>query len=671
MIKSFAAACKRGINRVVAKIQEYQKNRKRVYRVGDGGTVTVCNAKWLGKKAKRFDKTFARPEVEKIKTNIAKEPVFSLKSQTRDYWLERTLKTGGYTFFDMFLVKNPYGEAPLSALALFVTETACGVRVTVKGDIPETDFSAELPEAKYHRVPILGLYPGRENQIHFELLDKEGKVFAERTVPLRVKGLPKNLKKVITVKKVSKNPGLSNILITGGSDIRPCVIDREGKIRWYTRRKPKGYGLFLLSNGRFLFLESNISAPSFTNPHSVQMYDMDFLGRVRRTYLVKNGIHHSACEMEMGGNIIGAGSSMEGQLEDLIMEIDRRTGQIVHQVKLGDIFDKTYQDRVDWAHLNSVSYNETENTVLVSMRNIHSVSSVDWKTGEMRWLLSDVRFWKGTEMEDKLLRPEGEVPFFYQQHAAYEIDADLDGNPETKHILVFDNHWHKRRRVEFFDNDKKSYVTIYTINEAKKTVSLYKRFPCPKSKIRSNALFLQKRNRLYAMAGSLVKPLDGNIGVIREYDVKKEKVLSEIYVKPGFFSAREFEPCVPELAKPLLAGKEYLCGDLKRPERLSKEEFLSLHFHKMKRVSDMAVDYRMHEDILYIHGVDHSIRKVYFIGKKDNFVVDFSETHQTMEVFETAEYYIAMWLDTLPSDSYQMYLDLRGEIQYTGAYISK
>lgn len=671
MVKSLAAACKRGINRVLAKINEYQKNKKRVYRIGDGGTVTICNARWLGKRARRFDKTFARRGVERIQTNIAKEPVFALKSQTRDYWLERTLKSCGYTFFDMFIAKNPYGEAPLTALALFVTETECRVRVTVKGDMPETDFSAELPEARYHRVPILGLYPGRENKIYFELIDSEGKVFAERTISLRVKGLPKSLKKIITVKKVSKNPGLSNILITGGSDIRPCVIDREGKIRWYTRRKPKGYGLFLLSNGRFLFLESNISAPSYTNPHSVQMYDMDFLGRVRRTYLVKNGIHHSACEKEMSGNIMAAGSSMEGQLEDLVMEIDRRTGQIVNQVKLGDIFDKTYQDRADWAHLNSVSYYEKDNSVLVSMRNIHSVSSIDWRTGEMRWLLSDLRFWEGTEMEDKLLKPEGEMPFFYQQHAAYELDVDLDGNPETKHIIVFDNHWHKRRRVEFFDKDKKSYVNIYTINETKKTVSLYKRFSCPKSKIRSNALLLHKKNRLYAMAGSLVKPIDGNTGVIREYDFKKGKVLSEIYVKPGFFSAREFEPSVAELAKPLLAGREYFCGDLKRPEHLPKEEFSALNFQKHQKVSDMAVDYRMQEDLLYIHGVDHSIRKVYLIGKKDNYVVDFSGTHQTMEVFENSEYYIAMWLDTLPPDSYQMYLDLRGKIQYTGAHISK
>lgn len=671
MIKSFAATCKRGIKRLIEKKNDYQKSRKYVYRMEDGGTVTVCTARYLGKKTRHYNKNFARRGVERIRTNIAKEPVFALKSQTRDYWLEQLLRSGKYTFSDMFIAKNPYGEAPLTALALFYTKQACGVRVTVKGTTPETDYSASLPEAKYHRVPILGLYPGKVNEIHFELLDAVGTTIEERTVSLKMKGLPRHLKKIVTVKKMAKKPALKNILIVGGSDIHPCVIDREGKIRWYTRRKPKGYGLFLLKNGHFLFLESHISAPSYTNPHSVQMYDMDFLGRVHMSYMVKNGIHHSASENEENGNIMACGSSMEGHLEDLIMEIDRQTGQIVKKVKLGDIFDATYQDRPDWAHLNSVEYYKKDHSVLVSMRNIHSVCSVDWDTGKMRWLLSDPKFWEGTEMEKMLLKPVGDVPFFYQQHAAMELDMDLDGNPDTKHVLVFDNHWHKRRPVKDFDEDKKSYVSIYTINEKERTVKLEKRFGCPKSKIRSNGIYFKDKNRLYSMEGSLVKPIEDNVGTIREYDSRKGKVVSEILIKPGFFQARAFEPDVPELAKPLLANRNYICGDLKRPKPLLKEELSWLKGIQSRRVDDLVIDYKTNEDILYVHGMDHSIRKVYLLGKKGNYAVDFTETKQTMKVFAESKYYLAMWLDKIPSDYYRLWLDVRGNIQYTGKYISK
>lgn len=100
--------------------------------------------------------------------------------------------------------------------------------------------------------------------------------------------------------------------------------------------------------------------------------------------------------------------------------------------------------------------------------------------------------------------------------------------------MVFDNHWHKRRKVKFFDKDEQSYISFYEVNEREKTVKLYKRIACPKSKIRSNAIFVEEDRRLYIMAGSLVPEIDGNLGLIREVDFDTEEILSEYYVKPGF-----------------------------------------------------------------------------------------------------------------------------------------
>ena len=670
-MKRFAVSCKKGVEKMKKGKTRRSSKKKRVLRTSDGRTVTVCNSLWLKKKAKRFEKNFIRKEASAIRTNIQIEPMYAPLSQARDYWLEHILKSDGYTFQNMFLVKNPFGEAPLTALALFVTEVPCQVRVTVKGKIPETDFTSVLPETKYHRVPVLGLYPGRMNHIHFELLDQDSQVIDERTVSIKTRPLPQDLKKIVKVRKVSDDPAFENILVAGGIDVKTCVFDREGRIRYYLKRKPKGYGIFPLSGGRFIFMEREISAPSYTNPQSVQSYDMDYLGRVRKTYLVKNGAHHTVEEKTPGGNIMTASSSMEGHSEDLILEIDRQSGQIVKKVMLGDIFDETYQDMMDWAHINSASHYEKDNSVLVSMRNIHSISSVDWETGEMRWLLCDPRFWEGTEMEEKLLKPVGDVPWFYQQHAVFELDVDFDGNPDTKHIIVFDNHWHKRRKVKFFDKDKNTYISFYTINEKERTVSFHKRFPCPKSKIRSNAILCPEKDRLYAMAGSLVTPIDEGIGVIREYDFTSGEVLSEFVVKPGFFRAHEFTPDVAALAEPLLASRDYVCGDLKRPEPLSEEAYQALEVQEKCRVKDEKIDYVMQEDLLYIHEVDHSVRKVYFFGKKGNYYVEFADTYQTMQLFEEAEYYITMWLDTLPSDYYRLYLDVRGEVQNTGKYISK
>lgn len=644
--------------------------RKEVFH-DNGGTITVRPKEWVEKGALEYEEVFKRPQTDSIKTNIRVEKMFSLTSQAKDWFLELQLRSEKYTFNNMLAVVNPFGEAPLTALVLFTTIMDYRVRATVTGDREDTSFVFEYPAEKRHRVPIIGLYPGRSTEVVIELLDENDEVCDSRRFPIATKPLPEDLRDIITPGKINARPAFQNILIAGGIDIRPCVFDKEGKIRYYLKRKPKGYGIFPLSKGRFLFMEREISAPSYTNPHSVQMYDMDYLGRVGRTYLVKNGAHHTVEEKTPGGNILTAGNSLEEHSEDLILELDRNNGEIVHKIKLGDLFDDKYQDMMDWAHINSASYDEEQDSMLVSMRNIHSVAKFDWSKDEIRWIMADPRFWEGTAMTDKLLTPVGDVPWFYQQHAVFEVELEKNPAPGVKYIMVFDNHWHKRRKVKFFDKDKLSYISFYEINENEKTVKLYKRFPCPKSKIRSNAVFDKDTRRLYAMAGYLVPEINDNLGVIREYDFDTMEVLSEYYVKPGFFRAHEFCPDMVSLSKTLVKNNDYLGGDLKRPELLEKEIADTLDFQSAAAVNEPYVKYRMQEDLLYIHEIDHAIKKVYLRGREETWCVEFSDTYQTMKTFEDADYYIAMWLDELPADQYDLYLQIGNELKNTGKKITK
>ncbi len=659
------------IKRRIKRHIKFPDARKRQVIHNNGGTVTIRTAEWVERGSLDYEKVFYRPQTMSVKANIKKEKMYSMTSQAKDWFLELQLRSEKYTFKNMLVVTDPYGEAPLTALILFTTMMDYRVRATVKGDIEATNFTFEYPAQKRHRIPILGLYPGRSTEVMIEILDEQDEVCDTMIFPITTEELPEDLEQVITTKKMNENPGFDNILIAGGIDIRPCVFDREGKIRYYLQRKPKGYGIFPLSKGRFLFMEREISAPSFTNPHSVQMYDMDYLGRVGRTYLVKNGAHHTVEEKVLGGNILTAGNSLEGHSEDLILEIDREHGNIVHRINVGDVFGEEYQDMMDWAHINSASYDEDQNSMLVSMRNIHSVAKFDWETDELKWVMADPRFWKGTSTEEKLLQPIGEVPWFYQQHAVFEVEPEEESDPDVRYIMVFDNHWHKRRKVSFFDKDKKSYISFYKIHEKNRTVELYKRFPCPKSKIRSNAVFDKEKRRLYAMAGSLIPEIEENLGTIIEYDFDTMEVLSEYYVKPGFFRAHEFEPDMQSLAKPLVKNTDYLCGDLKRPEKLSQGEAEHINFSGVKRVSESAIRYRRQEDLLYIHEIDHMIHKVYLKGENDVWCVDFADTYQTMKTFEDADYNIVMWLDTLPEGQYELYLSLGEELQNTGKKITK
>ncbi len=661
---------KKGIGKIKRTLNIGQKSVKKEIILEDGGRMTLCNTAWLKSASRKYAEGRRRPNLVPISTNIRREMTHGLKCIVRDACLEDILQEGGYTFDNIFVAKNPFGETPLAALALFVTEKFCAVRVTVPGDIPETDYTYEVPAAKYHRVPILGMYPERDNRVHIALLDGKGQVVQEKVLPLHTRKLPKDLRDIITVKKVCDDPAFPNIMISGGLGINTCVFDREGKMRYYLRRRVKGYGIFPFARGHFLFMEKEVSIPSYSNPQCALSYDMDYLGRVYMTYLSRKGIHHTVEEKEPCGNFLTGSNTMLEHTEDMVIEIDRKTGDIVWSLKIEDLFDDTYKNMMDWAHVNSAAYYEKDNSILISLRNIHCFCSVDYTTKKLRWMFSDPEFWAGTSMTDKLLKPVGDVPWVYQQHSAFELDEDFDGNPDTKHIIVFDNHWAKRRKAASFDNDPLTYVSFYTVNEKEMTVSLYKRFPCPKTRIRANGIYCPEKGRVYSMAGSYAEPVDEDNGGVYEYDFETGEVLSEFGVRQGYFRAYNFEPDIEELTKPLPKIENYLGGDWKHPQRISEMEMKEIPISRCRRVPKMQAEYLMQEDLLFIHALDHSLKKVYFVGREGNYyMVGFDETYQTMDVFREVDYYYTIWANNLAADEYKLYIDLEGEVYRTGKYL--
>ncbi len=655
-------------DKIKDKIEGHETNKKSVIKLSDGAKVVFWKPAMMNQESKKYEGMFRRDSIDHIKTNMKRETSLSVKTMARDYLLEQMLDGGTYTFDHMFLVRNPYGEAPLVALALFCLEEPARVRVTTIGDTPETDYVSVFPKSDRHRVPILGLYPARENKALIELLDDDDHVIDSHTIPVETAHLTKDLRGAVTVKKIAKDPAYDYIMINGGVNIHTCAFDKEGKIRYFLKRNPRGYGIFPLSKGHFFYMEKHISVPSFSNPQTVESYDMDYMGRVYRTYLVENGVHHTA-EEKCDGNILVGSNTMLEHTEDRVIELDRDTGEIVWSLDIWDVFDDTYKDRMDWAHVNSAGYYERDHSVLISLRNVHAVICVDYDTKKMKWMLSDPAFWEDSHMMEYILKPVGDVPWTYQQHAAFELDPESDSDPDTKRIIVYDNHYPKRRKVKKYDKDPLSYVAIYDVNEKEKTVKLHKRFASPKVKIRANGIYIPDKGRLYNMAACYDEPIDGDVGGIYEYDYDTGEVVSEFGIKPGFFRAYEFDPCVEELAKPLHLTGDYMCGDIKRPQKMSHEEYTEVSSRESVPENRSTIRYRIQEDLFFLRNKDHEVKKVYFMGSDAGYIVHYDDTYQTMQIFSEMVYIIAMKLDTLPPDRYEIYLETEDAYMKAHKYI--
>lgn len=586
------------------------------------------------------------------------------KSYKLDKQIQEELENGGHTFWEPFVILNPFGNSPLTAVVLFETEEEYAVRITVQGNTDETDVIGNVDASTLHRVPVIGLYPDKENEVIIELLDNNGNVVDKTKVLIQTDALPSSMDNLVEVENNIEASSYGLLEVSGFDTPHPFAFDTEGDVRWYLSESYASYGYFPLSDGRFVVMDKDVMTQTYEKPHAQQLYEMDYLGRVHQIYLIEKGAHHEIIEMTPGGNLLVLTNSIDEHVEDVVEEIDRKTGKIVKSLDMREIFGDTYVDMVDWAHLNTASYNEKDDTIILSPRNIHSGIKVNWSTNELVWILGDPEFWAGTPFEDKVLQPEGDIIWHYQPHSIYEIKQDLDGDSDTIHVMLFDNHWDKTRKVKSFDDLEYSYVSLYTINEETMTVIQPHIYEGVKSKITSNYRYNYEKSRVFFMGGYLAKETeDGKNGMIYEYDYETEEVLNQYSLRYTFYRAYEFEPDFSTCASLMELNDNYLAGTL-RATSLNKES--------EKVPSDIleeGVKFSINNQLLYIKAKDHKVSKVEFIGKNQSYLLDLSYTKGEKK-YQKLNYNIVVPFSNLAEDEYQIVVTYDGTRYDTGETIT-
>ena len=606
-----------------------------------------------------------------VESDITYEKGLAVESRERDQELTKQLKENKYLFEEPCVILNPYGRTPLCAYVMFWTEEPCAVQFTVKGKTKEADICEKIVTLEnWHRVPVYGLYPEMENEVKLEMIDKNGTVIAEKKLMILTDKLPDSMNDLVQVKKKTEKSAMKLILAVGKSMPYPAAFDEQGDIRYMMRFRPRGYGFFPVANDRFIVMERQTLLPTQLIPHSTQMYEMDYLGRVYWTYYVPNGIHHDVCEMTPGGNLLVASNSQCGHVEDCIAEVNRETGKIEKVLDMREIFGTAYRDRTNWVHINSLDYDSSKKQVYFSARNIHTIGCIDWKKDKLKWILGEKNMWKERPFSKKLLSTPENMPWHFQQHSAKLIRENLDGREDTIHIMIFDNHWHVRRKNKFFDNDEQSYVTIYTVDEKKKKAWIEKRFGGIKSKITSNGILCAEKRRLFYMGGFLAYPenYDNRGGYIYEFDYDTGCALNEYSLRYYFFRAYELRMNMQDLSKAMDLYEEPCVGWLQpferweepvsRPEKKTSEAPIQC---KQERIR-----LRLEDQNLQIKSRDHLIEQVVVKGKRSTYQKDFRNPPREQDLAAEMEYYVSIPLYNLSDDTYEVYVRFGGELYDSG-----
>ena len=498
---------------------------------------------------------------DKIDTTITKESSMVDTSWQIDQQIEAEVQSGAYTFEEPEVIMDPYQISPLTGVAVFQTDEEYRVRVTVKGKTKEADITGVTVKAKGHRVPIIGLYPKTENSVKLELLDDNDQTIKEMELKVQTDGLPEEMDDMVSVEKSSGESAYGLTIISGQGVYYPFAYDVNGDIRWYLNHRTSTYGVFQLSNGNYIMQDNYGYVSSVTKSFPAVLYEMDYLGRAVQMYLVPHGTHHEIIEKEPDGNLLILTSTLQDHVDDKIIELDRKSGEIVNSLEMTELFGNDYtRDNIDWVHLNTVSYQAEDDTILISPRNLNSGVKLNWTTHEIVWILANPEVFKGTKYEKYVLTPDSDFLWHYRQHTVYQIDTDLDGNPDTVEITMFDNH--RNPEADYYDHEKGSFVTVYAVNEKEKTVSLLKKLKVVKANVTSNTIYDADSGHIFGMCGT-VKSGTAKTGMTYEFDYESGEILNQYYINKNYYRAIELKANYETMSEAMQQPENYIKGTLR------------------------------------------------------------------------------------------------------------
>lgn len=375
--------------------------------------------------------------------------------------IDKKISTKGYTIENPNVILNPYEISPLTALIMFETKENVEPTVIIEGKDKHSSFEYTFKSGTEHYLNIYGLYANTKNKITIKYKN------VKKEIIIKTNKLPDNM--VIPTNVESNKKELNNELYfyTPAMDGYATAYDINGDIRWYFTQTAI-WKIDRLKNGHLLVSSDRPLQPPYYN---TGLYEIDLLGKIYSEYALPGGYHHDYYEMPNGNLLVATDEfgNEEGTVEDIIVEIDRSTGNIIKKIDLKEILnmeDGKSEDWIDydWFHNNSVWYDENTNSITLSGRHKDAVINIDYDTSKLNWIIGDSTNWD-KKYQKYFFKPEGKnFEWQWAQHAAMIT-------PEG-YVFILDNGNNKSKDEEKYVDAQNSYTrgVLYEIDTNKMTI---------------------------------------------------------------------------------------------------------------------------------------------------------------------------------------------------------
>lgn len=346
---------------------------------------------------------------KKSKTSDPDEPEVSVAAENKFTQKE---------ILEQSVVPNPSGFSPLTARIHIKTSIPTRVKIRVIGK-HGADSDVEVngyDTLKYeHAIPLMGLYADYQNVVQLTMFNADGASLGTSAVLVQTGALSTELPEIeINVSTAAKKSGMNLISYLSKANpalpLVPFIFDAYGDIRWYLDYRDSPVlnklaydnGIERLRNNNFYFADMISGA----------IYEINMFGEILNSWDFPGySFHHKVLEKPNGNFLVNVNKDGLSTVEDFIIEIDRNTKQIINTWDLRQSLQYSRRtlinDPVDWIHVNSVEYDQSDNTIIVSGRT-QGVIKLD-QNNKVVWILSPHRGWgmsgDGVDLTTKLLKP--------------------------------------------------------------------------------------------------------------------------------------------------------------------------------------------------------------------------------------------------------------------------
>ncbi len=433
-----------------------------------------------------------------------------------------------YTLTAPLAVLNPFGTGSNGLYMYFHTDAPTKVTYTVHvedEDIP--DYTATVNNqgedgySKLQEFLLVGLVPGMENTVTLSAETKQQGTSYSFTIdmPEATSGYDVTLETEEGDSAQELSDGLFYAMGLGDYYGYTFFFDNEGVLRY--EMVLEGY-----HSDRFLWDDDG---SLITCVGSQKIARLNRFGQVTQVFdLGQYELHH---DINWGpeGTILTLATDTESEtVEDQVLQIDLESGEVSHVVDFTQVFQSYYEitrpvqatdpfglwseGEWDWLHLNSLQYDEGDNSIIVSSRETSTIIKCSLgEEPEILWMAGNPDFWEGTEFSQYSLAQEGDFQFQYGQHdvemmspeevSALGFEAAAEGQ---LYLRVYDNNYYAMSSRDDFEvevpdevstsstleGDVNSHVYYYLVDENAGTFTLMDSFDLPYSSLVSNAQWM-------------------------------------------------------------------------------------------------------------------------------------------------------------------------------------